>query len=108
VLPPSFKCDLFITNPPYIPTGEIEHLEPEVRDFEPRLALDGGVDGLDWPRRIASCFAGLLRADGRLLLEFGDGQAEAVRRIFEEQNWIVEAVREDYTRRPRILVARLG
>lgn len=98
--------DLIISNPPYIPTAEIEKLEPEVRDFDPRSALDGGPDGLDFYRRFATEAAPFLKADGRIMLEFGDGQADAIRKIFEEQNWIVEAIREDYTQRQRILIAR--
>ena len=47
------RFDLIVSNPPYIPTAEIQTLEPEVRDYEPRLALDGGADGLDFYRRIA-------------------------------------------------------
>lgn len=105
-LPRAFACDLLISNPPYIPTRDIEHLQPEVRDFEPRLALDGGPDGLTWARRFAAESGRLLRPGGRLMLEFGDNQAEPVRQIFVEQNWIVEAIREDYTHRPRILEAR--
>ena len=98
---------LIIGNPPYVPTGEIETLEPEVRDYDPRAALDGGRDGLEFYRRLAADARRFLSADGRIMLEFGDGQANSIRQIFEEQNWIVEAVQEDYSRRPRIFVARL-
>ncbi len=101
------KFDLIISNPPYIPTAEIEKLQTEVRDFDPRGALDGGADGLDFYRRIAVEAKPLLKPTGKLMLEFGDGQAEAIRKIFENEKWVVEAVREDYTRRPRILIARL-
>lgn len=107
-LPAGLQCDLLISNPPYIPSSEIERLEPEVRDFEPRTALDGGTDGLDWPRRLAFHSGKLLRPGGKLMLEFGDGQEKDVRAIFEEQNWIVEAIREDYNQRARILIARRG
>ena len=98
--------DLIISNPPYIPSAEIATLQPEVRDFDPRGALDGGADGLDFYRLIASQAAAFLKPDGKVMLEFGDGQAEAVRRIFENEKWIVEAVKEDYSQRPRILIAR--
>jgi release factor glutamine methyltransferase len=107
-LPPGARFDLIISNPPYIPSAEIASLEPEVRDFDPRAALDGGTDGLDFYRRLAAEAAGFLRPDGRLMVEFGDGQAEALREIFTAQGWTVEAVREDYTRRPRILIAGRG
>ncbi len=107
-LPPAIRCDLLITNPPYIPSSEIERLEPVVRDFEPRVALDGGPDGLDWPRRFARHSVAILNSGGKLMLEFGDGQEDEIRKIFEEQNWVVEAIHEDYNRRPRILIARSG
>jgi release factor glutamine methyltransferase len=105
-LPTKSQFDLIISNPPYIPSAEIEMLQPEVRDFDPRVALDGGADGLEFYRLIASQAAALLKPDGKVMLEFGDGQAEAVRKIFETEKWIVEAVKEDYSQRARILVAR--
>jgi release factor glutamine methyltransferase len=81
-------------------------LQPEVRDFDPRAALDGGADGLDFYRRLATEAAAFLKTDGKLMLEFGDGQAAALKTIFESQMWIVKAVREDYSQRQRILIAR--
>jgi release factor glutamine methyltransferase len=104
-LPADAKFDLIITNPPYIPTAEIETLEPEVRDFDPRGALDGGVDGLDFYRMLAAKAKAFLKPSGKIMLEFGDGQAPAIRAIFENEKWIVEAVKEDYSQRSRILIA---
>lgn len=98
--------DLLISNPPYIPAAEIATLEPEVRDHEPRAALDGGADGLDFYRLMASQAGPLLRPGGKLMCEFGDGQADSLRAMFEQQNWIVEAIEPDYTQRQRILVAK--
>jgi release factor glutamine methyltransferase len=103
---PAEKLALFISNPPYIPRREIAALQIEVRDFEPHVALDGGEDGLDYYRLLAARSAALLHPRGRIMLEFGDGQAEAVRDLFVRQNWIVESILEDYTRRPRILIGR--
>ena len=97
---------LIVSNPPYIPSAEIASLEPEVRDFDPHSALDGGPDGLDFHRLLAAQAGPFLQPGGRIMLEFGDGQADAVRRIFEAQKWIVEAVKEDYTHHPRHLIAR--
>jgi release factor glutamine methyltransferase len=97
---------LIVSNPPYIPSVEIATLEPEVRDFDPRLALDGGADGLEFYRLIAKGAAQFLKPDGKIMLEFGDGQAEAIKKIFEGEKWIVEAVREDYSHRARILIAK--
>jgi release factor glutamine methyltransferase len=101
------QFDLIISNPPYIPSAEIATLQPEVRDFDPRSALDGGGDGLDFYRLIASQAAAFLKPGGKVMLEFGDGQAEAIRQIFENEKWIVEAVKEDYSQRARILIAKL-
>ena len=99
------KFDLIISNPPYIPKAEIETLQPEVRDFDPRAALDGGADGLDFYRRISAEAKSFLKPDGKIILEFGDGQADAIKKIFEGEKWIVEAVKEDYSQRARILIA---
>jgi len=106
VLPPGLRAHLIVSNPPYIPSAELGSLAPEVRDYEPRQALDGGADGLVYFRRLAVEAPPFLGPGGRLMVELGDGQAEALRDIFASQNWIVETVQEDYTQRPRILVAR--
>ncbi len=105
-VPAGLRADLVVSNPPYIPSAELDSLAPEVRDHEPRLALDGGPDGLQYYRRLAAEAGPFLAPAGRLMVELGDGQAEALRQILRSQNWIVEEVREDYTSRPRILVAR--
>ena len=103
---PVLHFDLIISNPPYIPSAEIATLQPEVRDFDPRGALDGGVDGLDFYRKLAAEAKPFLKPGGKIMLEFGDGQADAIRTIFEAEKWIVEAVREDYSQRARILIAK--
>jgi release factor glutamine methyltransferase len=100
------EFDLIISNPPYIPSAEIATLQPEVRDFDPRAALDGGADGLDFYRKLAMESKPFLKPGGKIMLEFGDGQADAIRKIFETEKWIVEAVKEDYSQRARILIAR--
>ena len=105
-LPAELRAELIVSNPPYIPSGELGGLQPEVRDYEPRQALDGGPDGLVYYRRLAVEAPPFLHPGGRLMVELGDGQTEALREIFGSQNWIVEAIQEDYTQRDRILVAR--
>jgi len=99
------RFDLIISNPPYIPSAEIAMLQSEVRDFDPRGALDGGADGLDFYRKLAVEAKPFLKPGGKIMLEFGDGQADAVRKIFETEKWIVEAVKEDYSQRERFLIA---
>jgi len=98
--------DLIVSNPPYIPDAEVETLQPEVRDHEPRMALGGGSEGLDFYRMIASQARSRLTAGGRVIVELGHGQELAVRAIFEGQGWFVESVVADYARTPRILIAR--
>jgi release factor glutamine methyltransferase len=105
-LEPGTTFDLIVSNPPYIPTAEIETLAPEVKDHDPRLALDGGPDGLDCYRSLAAEADAFLKPDGRLLLEFGDGQAEALTQLLGSHGWAVEAVHQDYQHRPRYLSAR--
>jgi release factor glutamine methyltransferase len=107
-LPTDLSFDLIVSNPPYIPTREIDRLQPEVRDHDPRLALDGGEDGLQLYRSIANEASGWLKPSGALVLEFGDDQAPKVQSILEKQNWVVEEIVQDYTRRDRFVVARLG
>lgn len=75
---PGSRFDLVTANAPYIPSAEIATLQPEVRDFEPRLALDGGADGLDLVRRIIETAPSFLRAGGVLALEVGMGEAPEV------------------------------
>jgi release factor glutamine methyltransferase len=105
-LPAGTQFDLIISNPPYIPSAEIETLQPEVRDFDPRGALDGGTDGLDFYRMLAAQAKAFLKPDGKIMLEFGDGQADALKTIFENEKWIVESVKDDYSQRARILIAK--
>jgi release factor glutamine methyltransferase len=100
------QFDLIISNPPYIPSAEIATLQSEVRDFDPRAALDGGADGLDFYRKLAMEAKPFLKPGGKIMLEFGAGQAEAIGKIFEAEKWIVEAVKEDYSQRERFLIAK--
>ncbi len=100
------KFDLILTNPPYIPTREIQALQPEVRDHDPVLALDGGEDGLLFYRRLATEALERMNEAGVLMAEFGDGQFERVAGLFRGVGWAVEAPVQDDTGRLRILIAR--
>ena len=77
------RYDIIVCNPPYIPTDEIATLQREVRDFEPSLALDGGADGLDFYRRIATDVNKYLNRGGTLIMEVGAGQAREVVKLFK-------------------------
>lgn len=97
--------DRLISNPPYIPSGEIQNLQPEVRDHDPHIALDGGSDGLDIFREIANAGRPLLTEDGKLMLEFGEGQEEALTGLFESKGWRLVTIENDFSGRPRFLIA---
>ncbi len=93
--------DLVVSNPPYIPADEYVALEPNVRDYEPRRALYGGVDGLDVYRRLVPGAALLLRPGGMLAVEVGAGQADAVAGIMAAAGAFDEPrVRDDLARHP--------
>lgn len=77
------RFDIIVSNPPYIPSAEIETLQREVKDHEPRLALDGGADGLDIYRRIAEEATKYLNRGGTLIMEVGAGQAQDVVKLFK-------------------------
>jgi release factor glutamine methyltransferase len=98
--------DLILSNPPYIPTAELENLQPEVSS-EPAIALDGGRDGLDFYRRIIGAAAPYLKKDALLIMEIGFGQEDAVENIFQRYGCfkIAEFIR-DYNGIYRIAVAR--
>ena len=76
------KYSVIITNPPYIKSGDIGGLQTEVKDYEPRIALDGGTDGLDFYRRIAAGVKPHLFKGGVVFCEVGEGQAEDVAKLF--------------------------
>jgi len=97
--------DLIISNPPYVARGDIASLAPEVRDYDPALALDGGADGLNGYRAIAADARRLLAPDGKLIVELGAGQEPAVRALFTNAGLTVAAARDDLAGIPRALSA---
>jgi release factor glutamine methyltransferase len=100
-------CDLVVSNPPYIATREIATLAPEVRDFDPRGALDGGSDGLTAYRAIAADAPRLLAPGGWLVVEVGIGQAEAVTALFAGIGLETpDPPRRDLAGVPRVVKAR--
>ena len=101
------RFDAVVANPPYIETAEIPRLPPEVRDFDPALALDGGLDGLSAYWRIARDVPRLLAPDGFFACEIGVGQDSAVAGILAGHRLAVEASVPDLAGIPRCIVARL-
>ena len=100
------QFDLVASNPPYVETASLESLEPEIRDFEPRIALTDGADGLEFYRRIASGIRGILKPRGELLVEIGAGQAEPVLRLFREAGCLEAVAIRDLSGTERVIRAR--
>ncbi len=98
--------DLIISNPPYVRTGDIEGLQPEIRDWEPRIALDGGPDGLDAYRKIVPKAGRFLRKGGRIMLEVGSGQAQSVADICVTTGYARTEILRDLSGIERIVQAR--
>ena len=95
--------DIIISNPPYIPTNDIENLQDEVRLYEPRIALDGGLDGLDFYRKIAEQSQKFLKNNGDIFLEIGYNQYQDVKNIFENNNFKFIDFQQDLSGIIRIL-----
>ena len=102
------RFDVIVSNPPYVASDEIERLEPEVREYEPRVALDGGCDGLEVFRRLADASGEALEPDGALVVEIGVGQRAAVERIFAMAGYGAPRVRPDLAGIERVLTFRRG
>ena len=98
--------DLVAANPPYVPAAAIAGLEPEVRDHDPRAALDGGTDGLRLVARILAEAGRVLRPGGHLVMEFGDGQADQVSEMAVREPFVAVARHRDLAGRERVLSAR--
>ena len=97
---------LVVSNPPYILTADIGCLDPEVRDWEPRQALDGGPDGLDVIRALLSAVPAALAPGGWFIMEFGFGQAASVERLVRESPLELVRIVDDLRQIPRTLLAR--
>lgn len=102
------RFGLIVSNPPYVTTDELAHLAPEVRDQEPRLALDGGTDGLDVLRPLIDTAPTWLEPDGYLMVEIGYQQGEAVRERFIATGFLDVIVLKDGAGHSRVVQGRRG
>jgi release factor glutamine methyltransferase len=98
------RFDIIMSNPPYIPTGVISALEPEVRDHDPLAALDGGPDGLDAYRAISAGAGDVLEKGGMIGVEIGFDQKDAVLTIFRDAGFNLAQARRDYGNNDRVLL----
>lgn len=100
------KVDIIVSNPPYIPSAEIESLQSEVKDWEPRRALDGGADGLDCVRKLIEESPLHLKENGYLAFEFGFGQAGKIQKLAGSSFKRIEIVR-DYSKIERVFLGQI-
>ena len=105
--PDEGSFDYILANPPYIPSKELEQLMPDVRDYEPRVALDGGLDGLRSYQSIVAHAFPCLKPGGHLIFEVGDNQAEMIKQLLEVHGGLdkIEIAR-DLSGRDRVVTAR--
>lgn len=106
--PPKFlgKYDLIVSNPPYVTAAQMERLDPSVKDYEPRLALYGGLDGLDYYRAITKNFTPILKPGGFICFEFGMGQEAEVCHILMEYGYELGRLVRDSGERARAVLAQ--
>jgi release factor glutamine methyltransferase len=102
----NYKFDLVVSNPPYIKTNDIKNLSDDVRKFEPKIALDGGKDGLDVIKKVIYKSKTILKKLGLLALEIGHGQHYNVSQILKEQGFKEEYLVKDYQNNIRCILAR--
>ena len=102
-----YKFDLIVSNPPYVRTSDIKNLSDDVKKFEPKIALDGGQDGLDVIKKVIYKSRTILKKLGWLALEIGFGQQYNVSQILKKQNFKEELLVKDYKNNVRCIIARL-
>ena len=99
------KFDLIVSNPPYINTNEIKNLKDDVKKYEPRIALDGGKDGLDLIKKVIYKTQYILKVKGLLALEIGNEQFNKVSKILIEKNFKIEHIIKDYKNNVRCIIS---
>ena len=98
------KYDLIVSNPPYIKTSNIEYLDRDVVNFEPRLALDGGLDGLSEIRKVINKSSELLKKNGKFVLEIGFDQKNKVINLLKKEGFYINSTQKDFANNDRCIV----
>lgn len=98
------QFDVIVSNPPYIPTAEIATLSPDIRDYDPLLALDGGGDGMAAYARLAQTMMPILIPTGQVFLEIGQGQSAMIQDLFQSAGWIFSGCEKDFGGVDRVLI----
>jgi len=105
----SLKVDLIVSNPPYVSRDMMKDLQPEIRDYEPEIAVYAGDDGLDFYRRIISESPAYLTQGGHLILEIGYGQAEEIKKLIEQSNAFADiSITKDFAGIDRVIKAQIA
>ena len=99
------KFDLIVSNPPYIKSGEIKNLKEDIKKYEPRIALDGGNDGLDLIKKIIYKTHYILKVKGMLALEIGNEQFKKVSKLLVKNNFRIEHNIKDYKNNVRCIIS---
>ena len=99
------KYDFIVSNPPYIKKFDLNKLEKEVKNFEPRLALDGGIEGLSVIRKVIKKSSELIKTQGKFFLEIGYGQKEPVKKILKENNFYINKIIKDLANNDRCIIS---
>ena len=99
------KYDLIISNPPYINKIDLKYLDRDVVNFEPKIALNGGIDGLSEIRKVINKSSELIKINGKLILEIGFDQKKQVKKLLKEKGFYINKVLKDYARNDRCIVS---
>ena len=99
------KYDLIISNPPYIKKFDLKKLDKEVKDYEPKLALDGGLEGLSVIRKVIKKSSELIKTNGKLFLEIGYDQKEPVKKMLNENNFYIDRIVKDLAKNDRCIIS---
>ena len=102
------KFDLIVSNPPYIKKGEIKNLQLDIKSFEPKIALDGGNDGLDVITKVIYKSKEILKNNGMLALEIGNEQFKQVSKILIRKNFRIDSIIKDYKNNVRCILSKLN
>ena len=98
------KYDLIVSNPPYINKHDLKYLERDVINFEPRLALDGGLDGLSEIRKVIKKSSELIKTNGKFILEIGFDQKNKIIKLLQKEGFYINSVQKDFAKNYRCIV----
>ena len=99
------KYDLIVSNPPYIKSSDLKYLESDILKFEPKLALDGGLDGLSVIRKVVKKSSELIKRNGKFILEIGFDQKNKVIKLLNEKGFYINSTIKDYAKNDRCIVS---